>query len=348
MSLPDNNVTIKDLARECGVSATTVSLALRNHPRISNETKEIVREAAKRLNYKRNPMISALMTSLGQSRQFTSAVPLAVLYTHEPEQIDKYRYHRMLWEGMSRRAEELGFKLERFFLNSKLSGRRMTQILTARGISGVIIPPLFRAGGHITMDWSQFSSVAVGYSMLSPNLHRVCPNQYQSIRMAMRELKRIGYKRPGLVLNMQSDLRAIHLWSSGFYGFEHAQKPRGIIPVFECNNVEEAPLMSWYKKYQPDVIISSDRLAANVLQSAGVQIPEDVGLVTLSGWEAEGEFAGIDQNEAELGRVAVEQLVQLLYYNERGVPAIPYVIQVPCGWGSGPSVRKHVDDEPSA
>ena len=42
-------VTLKDLAKECGVTPTTVSLALRNHPRISDATKENVRKAAKKL-----------------------------------------------------------------------------------------------------------------------------------------------------------------------------------------------------------------------------------------------------------------------------------------------------------
>ena len=334
-------ITLKDLAKACGVTPTTVSLALRNHPRISDATKKKVREAAERMGYRRHPMLSALMANLNQSRSTTAAVPLAALYTHESADIESNSYHRKMWQGMDRRATELGFKLERFYLEQKkMTGKRMTQILTTRGISGIIVPPLLRAGGHLNIDWQEFSVMTIGYSMLSPNMHRVCPDQYRGIRLALRELKHLGYKRPGLLLNKQSDLRTLHLWSSGFYGFEHSQKARGIIPVLECDEVEGKALQKWYKKYTPDVIISSDLNIIDPLHELGLEFPDDVGLVTLSRYEAKGGVAGIDQNAVAMGAVAVEQLVQLMYYNERGVPDMPRVVQIPSTWGEGTSIGK--------
>jgi len=336
--------TIKDIAKECGVTATTVSLALRNHPRISGETKARVREAANRLNYRRNPMISALMANLSQSRKSDTAVPLAAIYTHEQKMIEGNSYHMGVWEGMEHRASECGFKLERFYLDQKkMTSKRMTKVLATRGISGLIVPPLLHAGGHLNIDWREFSAVAIGYSMLSPNLHRVCPDQYHGIRLVMRELKKLGYKRPGLLLNKKSDLRTLHLWSSGFYGFEYAQKSRGVIPVLECEEVGEKDLRTWYKKYAPDVIISSDLQIIDPLNQMGLKFPDDVGLVTLSRYDSRSGIAGLDQNAGVLGEAAVEQLVQMMYYNERGVPEIPRVIQIPPAWGTGRSIKKQSD-----
>lgn len=286
-------------------------------------------------------MISALMSNLGQSRRSVAAIPLAALYTHESAAIEANSYHRQIWEGMERRSIELGFKLERFYLEQKkMTGKRMSQILATRGISGVIVPPLFRAGGHLSLDWSEFSVVAIGYSMLSPNVHRVCPDQYRGIRLALRQLKHYGYKRPGLLLNRQSDLRTIHLWSSGFFGFEYATKTRGVVPVLECNEVEASELLRWYNKHKPDVIISSDLNIVEPLKQSGLRVPEDVGLVTLSRWNSQNGIAGIDQNAHVLGSVAVEQLVQLMYYNERGIPDMPRVVQIPPTWGEGSSIMK--------
>ena len=345
MSEANKSVTIKDIAEECGVTATTVSLALRNHPRISDATKARVQETAERLNYRRNPMISALMANLSRSREPAAALPLAAVYTHDLKAIEENSYHLKLWQGMADRAVELGFKLERFYLDSKrMTGKRMTQILTTRGISGVVVPPLLHPGGHLSIDWSQFSAVAIGYSMLSPNLHRVCPDQYRGIRLALRELKQLGYKRPGLLLNGRSDLRTLHLWSSGFYGFEHAQKNRGIVPVLECEEVDEKVLRKWYKKYTPDVIISSDLNVIEPLHEIGLEFPKVVGLVTLSRYSSKQGVAGIDQNPGPLGAAAVEQLVQMLYYNERGIPAMPRIIQIPSKWGKGASIRKQDSD----
>ena len=41
------DITIKDIARECGVGVSTVSRALNNHPDINPETKEKILEVIK-------------------------------------------------------------------------------------------------------------------------------------------------------------------------------------------------------------------------------------------------------------------------------------------------------------
>ena len=63
-------VTIKDLARELKISASTVSRALKNHPDISEETKRAVKELAEKLNYQPN----AVALSLKQQRSNTIGV----------------------------------------------------------------------------------------------------------------------------------------------------------------------------------------------------------------------------------------------------------------------------------
>ena len=63
-------VTIKDLARELNISASTVSRALKDHPDISKETKRAVQELARKLNYQPN----AVALSLKQRRSNTIGV----------------------------------------------------------------------------------------------------------------------------------------------------------------------------------------------------------------------------------------------------------------------------------
>lgn len=53
-------VTIKDIARELGVSPSTVSRALKDHPDISEETRRHVRELADRMKYKPNAIALSL------------------------------------------------------------------------------------------------------------------------------------------------------------------------------------------------------------------------------------------------------------------------------------------------
>ena len=55
-------VSIKDIAKACGVSAATVSKALHDQKDVSEETKERVRQAAKELGYFPNAAARALNT----------------------------------------------------------------------------------------------------------------------------------------------------------------------------------------------------------------------------------------------------------------------------------------------
>ncbi len=60
-----NSATIKDIAREVGMDYSTVSLALRDHPRIAVGTRQRIQEAAEHLGYVPNRAAQALR--LGRS-----------------------------------------------------------------------------------------------------------------------------------------------------------------------------------------------------------------------------------------------------------------------------------------
>ena len=59
----NSQVTIKDIAKALGISASTVSRALKDHPDISRDTKDAVNELAKKLHYKPNAVALSLKSS---------------------------------------------------------------------------------------------------------------------------------------------------------------------------------------------------------------------------------------------------------------------------------------------
>lgn len=76
--MKSNQVTIKDIARELGISPSTVSRALKDHPDISQETKNLVNELATKLHYR--PNVIALSLRSQKSNVIGVIIPEIVHY----------------------------------------------------------------------------------------------------------------------------------------------------------------------------------------------------------------------------------------------------------------------------
>src|SRR5690554_3443551 len=73
--MSDKKTTVHDIASKLGITASTVSRALNDHPRISAATKKMVIKAAKEANYQPNNIAAALR--MGKSRLVGVVVPTA-------------------------------------------------------------------------------------------------------------------------------------------------------------------------------------------------------------------------------------------------------------------------------
>jgi LacI family transcriptional regulator len=67
MTKDKQHITIHDIARELGISGSTVSRALNNNPRISKATREAVQKLARSYNYLPNAMASSLRKGKGNT-----------------------------------------------------------------------------------------------------------------------------------------------------------------------------------------------------------------------------------------------------------------------------------------
>ena len=76
-------VSIKDIAKACGVSAATVSKALHDQKDVSEETKERVRQTAKELGYLPNAAARALKTNRSKNIGVLYSEDAGMDLTHE-------------------------------------------------------------------------------------------------------------------------------------------------------------------------------------------------------------------------------------------------------------------------
>ena len=156
----------RDLARSLGVSQVAVSLASRGDLPMSTTLRRQVRAAAKRLGYRPNPYISTLMAHIRNGCAVSARGVIALfvdVYGHD----DWHRHesYRVYFQGTVRRAAELGFALEGFFLREPgMTPARIDQILRARGVCGLILAPPYLGSRRLAMTWARYACVGTGYS----------------------------------------------------------------------------------------------------------------------------------------------------------------------------------------
>jgi len=318
-------VTIRSLAKLAGVSAMTVSLALRNHPHAAAKTRARVQKLAQQQGYQPDPTISKLMQHLRSRRatriKATLCAFISNTYLHE--------YAREIIAAAKRRAKHLGYAFDEIRLNDYEGHMpRLQNVLSSRGVEGILLMPLkdlteVAAG----LDWSAYSLVALSYSVLNLSVHHVVPHQFANCTTLCRELGRRGYSRLGLVISREQDVRVQHHYTAAlaWHNLQHGRE-RVAPLIYERWSV--AALRQWVKTKRPDAIIAgSDDIVAQILAALGGFGKRPVKVVSLS-LSRRSAVSGIDERPQEVGARAVDLLAGMIQLGERGLPGTPVSIMV--------------------
>ena len=123
--------SLKDLAKECGVSVATVSKALNDQPDIAAATRERIREAARRMGY--------LPNAAARARKTNRTYNLGVLFVDERQSGLTHEYFSAVLDSFKVEAEKRGYDIT--FINHNISGRSMTYLehCRYRGVDGVVL-----------------------------------------------------------------------------------------------------------------------------------------------------------------------------------------------------------------
>ncbi|HUR57606.1 MAG TPA: LacI family DNA-binding transcriptional regulator [Opitutaceae bacterium] len=339
--------TVRSIARTLGLSAATVSGALNGRGRIARTTQERVLSAARLAGYKPNPLAATLMAALRRSRGATFRGVVAAVDFVEPTRPPHGAFHRELLAGAGTRAAELGFKLTEFFVGrSELTVPRLDAALHARGINGVLLLPAWHAPDWSELDWSRYAGVYTDYNVGAPGLHSVCCDHYRSMMLALARLAARGYRRPGIFLEQGRNVRIHHRWSAAFHAFQESQRSAPPVPPLFTPELRREGFLHWFRRHEPDVVISHSTDTIEWMESAGARVPATHGFVCLNLLYKGRPCAGLDQQPRELGARSVEMLIAQLQRNERGIPEWPTTTTIPARWVDGPTVRAEQVVEP--
>jgi len=309
-----NQVTIKDIARELGISPSTVSRALKDHPDISPQTKKAVNELAEKLNYQ--PNIVAL--SLRQSKTNTLGVII-------PELV--HFFFSTVISGIEDVAYSAGYNVIITQSNESLQ-REKTDIkaLFNSRVDGMLI--------SVSRETSSFehieSILAKGVPMVF--FDRVYENANSST-VVVDDLS--GAKEATQHLIDQGCTRIAHLEGPPNLAITK-QRLEGYLEALKENNmpvqqelivscplgtIEEGKLATEQllkMSNRPDAIFATNDPAAmgamQAIKEAGLKIPQDIAVVGFSNWFfsalLDPPLTSVDQPGFEMGQEAAKLLIR--------------------------------------
>ncbi|MDX2082303.1 MAG: LacI family DNA-binding transcriptional regulator [Terrimicrobiaceae bacterium] len=340
-------MTQSDLARMAGVSPATVSLALRNSPEVSLKTCRRIQTLAKRCGYVPNASAANLAAArwAGEEVPFRGVLAFGSGDSGGADVWKQWATHRKMFEGARARARETGYEIEEFWWHDPaLRGRRLSRVLAARGIPGVIwqLVDGVRGADFERMGFGGLAMSVVGVRYLEAPLHSATNDQFGSSALAASRLREAGCRRIGMILDERIDWLLDRRFAGGYLTHGGADLPGGAIPVF--TDIQNGPRAAdWIERHEIDGVLCIPYPFHHHLQSAGIRIPEDVAFAYLDVHEGEPAFggcAGVDQLHGLVGAAAVDLVTSQIHRRECGVPACQRVLLTEGKWCPGWSVSE--------
>jgi DNA-binding LacI/PurR family transcriptional regulator len=334
-------VSQQEVARLAQVSQKTVSLALNKDSRISAKTQKAVRAAAKRLGYRPNPLLTALMTNIRRRciryRATVGVImsqPTEAQFRHVPNLV------RIL-DGLYARAKYLGYGIEEFWIaRDSISPDQFHRLAYTRNINGLVIMTPHEYF-DFPLKWSKFATAGIGCVSRYPvPIHNAFTQSFKLVRTAWTKLLSLGFRRIGLVANRYDDKFLDEGLSGPCYAQQALLPAAQRVPLLLEESCDQKSFIQWYRRHRPEVILCHHTDPLHWLCRHSVRVPEDVSLVHLAWNPLLKTWAGIDRQNEIIGARGLDLVVEQLNANERGIPQYPKMVLVGDKWVDGPSLSK--------
>jgi LacI family transcriptional regulator len=319
--------TVHDIAKRLNTTASTVSRALQNNPRISLKMRQAVMELALELNYQ--PDFRALSLRTGSGRTIGVLVP----------QVDRHFFATVLM-GIDKVATSANYDvLICQSLESLEKEKTLAHSLLNGKIDGLIASVSIEThnGDHFKLFQKKEVPLVFFDRILNEmDVSKVIINDYQAAVMSVEHLISNGCKRIAHFAGPQH----IHVYSNRTRGYidtlyKHGMKPEEDI-IFQGVITRETGCEAMQKILKmtnpPDAIFSSgdySALGAMICaREAGLCVPKDIAITGFAnepfGEIVEPALTSVDQHGIEMGRMAATLLIEEIEKN--GSPIKPKTV----------------------
>ena len=312
--------TLKDLAKELNLAASTISRALDDHPGISLETKEKVLKKAEELGFTRNSIAS----SFRKNKTLTIGVIVPRIDIH---------FHSLVISGIEEYAYKSGYNVTIFQSRDSIKREsKITKILQNKMSEGVIV-----CLGTETNTYEHFEKLnrmkipLVFYDRVPTGFeaNKIIINDYESAFKATEHLIEVGCKRIAHIGGSQST----GIFKARFEGYKAALDKhnfpieKSLVHFTKDLSYEEGALVAKKLlglKSRPDGIFCSNDYTAvsaiQVIQKNMVKIPQEIAIVGFSNYPIskiiEPHLTTVNDRAFEMGMAAARLLIQQIEEEE--------------------------------
>ena len=320
-----NQVTIKDIARILGISPSTVSRALKDHPDINTDTKKAVNELASKLKYQPN----AVALSLKNSRSNTIGIMI-------PE-IVHYFFSSVI-SGIEDVASQKGYTVIICQSNEKFAREvSNAKALLSHRVDGILI-----SISKETNSFDHFVNLQEGgiplvfFDRIAPgiNADQIINDDIDASYNATRHLIENGCKRIAHFAGPQGLIIGRNRLQGYLNALAEAGLPIDKRLIIEADTFEKARNTVGQMLDTgnvPDGIFAVNDMTAigamQTIQKRGYKIPDQISIVGFSDGYLSGitdpHLSSVDQHGYEMGTTAAEMLFhRILSDEEEYVPEI--------------------------
>lgn len=315
-------VTIKEVAKEANVSPSTVSRVISNSSQISEETKEKVRDAIKRLKYRPN----AIARSLANKKSRI----LGVILPNEAQDLISNPFFIQAMKGMSTYAQKKKYYITYAFSeNEKTELDYLNNFITSNLVDGICLLRARADDKSIKyLKETEFPFVVIGRPEESEGLLWVDNDNFQATYNLVNELIKKGHKSIAFI----GAKKEWNVTKDRYKGFKLACEINGIsiqdksvIMVSDFNEQEgRNGTIKLLDNTAPTAIIAEDDILAfgilKVLKERHINNIEVVGFNNNPLAEFQNpSLSSVDINAAELGYYAAKILIDFLENQETSI-----------------------------
>jgi LacI family transcriptional regulator len=307
------SITIKDVAKKVGVTPTTVSMVMRDDPRISKETKDKVLQAVKELNYYPN----YIGQSLVKGKTNTIAVVSNLFFAW---------FKMDILNGIGRSIFESSYKMNQYSTRDEIGEETLKDILYGKRADGIITISL-RPTTTILNEFKRLKRPIVLIEDTVEGFAGVKVDNFKGAYMATDYLIKKGRKKIGILTGEVAEGRGGMNVLERIDGYKKALKDndidirKKIMLETVCYTFDEGrKIFDKFienKKGIDAIFCAAGDIAAMGLmkraQELGVKVPDDVAIV---GYDdivisslVNPSLTTVRQPIFEMGKTAVKMLI---------------------------------------